>query len=120
MAIEFSTEANLAIFRISGKLEKDEFDLALSKCKALIKTENKIKILAVLEHFKGWKNAGGWDDMSFANENDQYIQKIALVGNPEWHDMAYAFMAKDLRPMPIKFFEENQEKIAVEWINNGR
>ncbi|RLA23255.1 MAG: hypothetical protein DRQ61_04360 [Gammaproteobacteria bacterium] len=117
MPIKFSSEADLAVLRISGKLVKKEFDQALGQCKALIEGNRKIKILAVLENFSGWESADGWDDMSFADENDRYIHKFALVVDAKWHDMAYAFTAKDLRSIPIEFFDGNQEAAARAWLN---
>ncbi len=118
MPLEFSSEANLAVIRISGRLGRAEFDQALGKCEALIKVKRKIKILTVLEGFYGLENADGWEDMSFANKNDQHILKMAVVSDSDWHDTAYLFTAKDLRPMPIEFFEEGEEQVAREWLNS--
>ncbi|MBL4744138.1 MAG: STAS/SEC14 domain-containing protein [Cycloclasticus sp.] len=118
MSLVFSAETDLAVIRVSGTLGKAEFDQMLIECKALIKVKRKIKILSVIENFNGWENADGWDDMSFSDENDKHIQKIAIVGDSKWHGMAYLFTAKDLRPMPIEFFEENEENKARKWLNN--
>ena len=119
MPVKFSAESgNLGVFRVSGKLGLDELEQAQGECEAMIRNVGKIKILAVLDNFQGWEKARGWEDLSFADRNDPYIDKFAIVGNEKWKDLAYAFTAKGLRPVPIEFFADGEETAARQWLTS--
>ena len=119
MTIKFSLEnKNIGIFHVSGKLGKDELEQAQNECEAAIKNFGSIKILVVLDNFQGWEKSKGWEDLSFQERNDPYINKMAIVGDKEWEDLAYAFTVKDLRPVPIEYFGEGQENAARTWLDS--
>ena len=117
MPVNFSIENNnIALFKVSGKLGKDEFEQAQGECETAIKKLGSIKILVILDNFQGWEKEKGWEDFSFAERNDSYIEKMAIVGDKQWEDLTYAFTAKGLRPVPIEYFDAGQESAAHEWL----
>ena len=111
-------EDNLAVFRVSGKLGKDEFDQIQAETESAIHKVGQIKILVLLEDFAGWEAAEGWEDTSFAERNDPYIQKFAIVGDAKWRDLVTLFTLKGLRPVPIEYFEADQQAVAREWLDS--
>jgi len=115
--LEFE-QGNLAVFRVSGQLGKTEFDRAQSECEAMIQKVGKIKMLVLLDNFLGWERAEGWEDMSFTERNDPFIDKLAIVGDAEWRDLVYAFTGKGFRPVSIEYFEGGQEPAARNWLDN--
>jgi SpoIIAA-like len=120
MAIEFELEdaSNIVLINVSEKLGIEELKQSQEKCEAAIKAVGNIKLLVVLSDFHGWEKAKGWEDMSFAEKNDAYIDKIAVVGDKErWEDLVYAFTAKGLRPVPIEFFGNTEILAARGWLN---
>jgi hypothetical protein len=54
--------------------------------------------------------------LSFPERNDPYIEKIAIVGDPQWQDLVYAFTLKGLRPVPIEYFSTDEEFRARQWL----
>jgi hypothetical protein len=119
MPIEFEIESgDLAVLRVSGRLGKVELDRAQSECEKMIKKRGRVKILVLAENFAGWERAEGWDDTSFADRNDPYIEKMAIVGAAKWRDLVYAFTGRGLRPVPIQYFEPDQEGSARQWLGN--
>lgn len=119
MAIEFELEdtSNIVLINVSKKLGIEELKQSQIKCEAAIKAVGNIKLLVVLSDFQGWGKAKGWEDMSFAEKNDAYIDKIAIVGDKErWENLAYAFTCKDLRPVPIEFFGDTEISAARGWL----
>lgn len=119
MPVQFGLEGDIGLFRVSGELKKTELKQVQTECEAEIKKVGKIKILVVLDNFLGWEKGAGWDDWSFAERNDPFISKFAIVGGEKWRDQAFAFTAKGLRPMPIEFFLPSQQAEAREWLNNN-
>ena len=119
MPIEFETESgDLAVFRVSGKLGKVELDRAHGECEGMIKKIGQVKILVLTKNFAGWERTESWDDTSFTDRNDPYIEKIAIVGVAKWRDLVYAFTGRGLRPVPIQYFEPDQEGAARQWLGN--
>jgi hypothetical protein len=119
MPITFSMEpGSLAVFRISGILKKAELDAEQRKLENEIHKLGRLKILVLPDAgFDGWEQNENWADMSFAARHDRHIEKIAIVGGPQWRDMVYAFMGKGLRPEPIRYFDLGQEAAARLWLN---
>ena len=111
-------KGNTGVFHVSGKLAKQELEHAQNACEDVIKKIGNIKLLVILDNFAGWEEAEGWEDTSFAERNDQYIDKIAIVGDEKWRDMAYLFTLKGLRPVAIEFFKPDQEANARVWLND--
>lgn len=117
MAVTWEIESgDLAIITVSGTLEKEEYLRAQQEVESAIEQRGGIRILVLLENFSGWERAEGWDDLSFSDRNDRYIEKIAIVGDRKWQDLVYAFTLKGLRPVPIEYFDSQDKTSALEWI----
>ncbi len=69
-----------------------------------IQRYGKISALFILENFQGWKREGDWGDVSFLIEHDKEIAKIAVVGDEQWRDFVYAFLAKGFRQAAVEYF----------------
>ena len=120
MSIKFELEGDdVAVFCITGKLRLDEFQAAQRKCEEIINKVGQVKILAITSNFEGWEKSEGWGDWSFADKNDPYIKKIAIVGDEQWKDLAIAFSGKGLRPVEIEYFETGKENNARTWISES-
>ena len=119
MSIELEIQNDHVIaFRISGELKIAEFRDAQLRCEEIIKKLGQVKFLIISDNFQGWERTKGWEDWSFAERNDAYIEKIAIVGDPKWKDLVFAFTAKGLRPVSIEFFDSGQEAKARQWLIN--
>lgn len=116
MAIHWSYEDGLVVFYVSGILTKPELDLCQKNAEETIQ-QGQAKILNIVTDFLGWDdNSGDWADLSFGERNDDYIQKMATVGDDKWRDQAAMFTLKGLRKFPIKYFSDGQEKLARLWL----
>ena len=119
MAIEFELEeaSNIVLINVSEKLSIKELKQSQGKCEAAIEAVGNIKILVVLSDFQGWEKAKGWEDISFAEKNDAFIDKIAVVGDKErWEHLVYAFTLKGLRSVLIEFFGHTDISAARKWL----
>lgn len=120
MSIEWKIESgNLGVIHVSGKLGKEEYLSAQHEAEAAIQELGSIRILILLEDFAGWERSEGWEDLSFAQKNDPYIEKMAIVGDPQWEDLVYAFTLKGLRPVPIEYFNTGEESRARDWLESA-
>ncbi len=121
MPIEFELENNhVIIFHVSGTLKKAEFDDAQHQCEEIINKTGHVKFLILTENFEGWERSEGWGDWSFAERNDSFIDKIAVVGDAKWRDSIFAFTGKGFRPVAIEYFDAGQEATARQWLDNAQ
>jgi SpoIIAA-like len=102
--------------RISGELGRPEVSRIQTMAAEAIRRCGKISALFILENFRGWKRAGDWGDMTFLTEHDKDIAKIAVVGEEEWRDLVYAFLAKGFRHAAVEYFVPGEIAKARGWL----
>jgi hypothetical protein len=109
-------EGNLRVLRITGLLKKSEMDAALEAEAKKWKPGTKVKVLVMLEDFKGWERGADWGDVSFLIEHDHQIDKMAIVADPKWEVEALTFAGAGFRQGQVKFFPGNQLALARSWL----
>jgi len=115
-AIFENTEGNVWRLRISGLLKKSEMDAAQAAFTEHFKKEKTIRILAILDRFEGWEKGADWGDMSFMFEHGDNIEKMAIVGDPQWETETLIFSGAGYRRTEIKFFPTGQVAEAEAWL----
>jgi stage II sporulation SpoAA-like protein len=102
--------------KISGELGKPEVGQMQATALDAIRRWGKISALFILDNFHGWKREGDWGDVTFMTEHDKEIAKIAVVGDEEWRDMVYAFLAKGFRQAEVDYFLPADLAKARAWL----
>ena len=105
--------------KISGELGHSEVSQIQAAARAAIRRCGKISALFILEDFQGWKREDAWGDVSFLIEHDKEIAKIAVVGDEQWRDLVYAFLAKGFREAAVEFFLPADLAKARAWLSGG-
>jgi SpoIIAA-like len=105
--------------KISGELDKAEVSQMQTAALEAIRRCGKISALFILDNFRGWKRNGDWGDITFLTEHDKDIAKIAVVGEEEWRDLVYAFLAKGFRQAQVEYFLPGDLAKARAWLNAG-
>ena len=103
--------------KISGELGKSEVSQMQASALHAIRRYGKVSALFILENFQGWKREGEWGDISFLIEHDKEIAKIAVVGEDQWRDSIYAFLAKGFRQAEVEFFLPDDLEKARVWLS---
>lgn len=117
MSIQFELiDENIAQIKVSGVLKFDEFIAVQDACETAIKKLGKIKLLVLAEGFAGWEKGGKWEDTSFQERNDPFVEKFAVVVDEKWKDLVYIFSLKDLRKVSIEFFPAGAIDKARQWL----
>ena len=91
---------NIGKFQVSGLLGKAELEQVQNQCEAAIQKVGNIRILIIVNDFQGWEKTGGWEDLSFPERNDRYIDKFAIVGDDKWMDLAFFVWIRNLIRKP--------------------
>lgn len=110
---------DLLTFRFRGTLTEADLRAAQHAAGSRIRPDDPLRILILLEDFGGWERGGQWDDFSFQAAHDQDIARMAIVGDPQWRDLALLFAARDLRPFPIEYFPAESLADARVWLTAG-
>ncbi len=103
-------------FRISGTLSYAEYAEGQRKVGEILSKQGKGRMLVLLEDFLGTEKEGNWGDISFIMEHDKHIEKLAIVGEKKWQDMALIFTGKGIRRVPIEYFEPADLAKAKAWL----
>jgi len=116
MPIELHHERD-NIFRIDlrAMLRQDEFERCQNEILHEASRVGPVRVLFVLDRFEGWDSKDDWRDLSFFVRHGDAIERIAIVGDERWRDLALMFAAADLRKAPVEYFTEHVE--ARSWLN---
>ena len=117
MPIQWEIEpGKMVVFHISGKITPSEVKILQTDVTPTIKEGTVERVLIILGNFRGWESAPGWEDTSMAEVNDQYISRIAVVGDEKWHEQAMLYLLAGLRPVEITYFSQDDEIAARLWL----
>ena len=115
MAISWEHESeHLLVARITGKLATADIAAFQQAVAPVVKASGQISFLVVLDGFTGWEAGKGWEDTSFADENDEYLSRFAIVGEEQWRDQVLMFSLAGMRPVEIEYF--TAESAARDWL----
>jgi hypothetical protein len=101
--------------RISGKLAQHELAAMQDAVVPLLREHGHARFLILVEDFQGWQQGEDWSDVSFM-ENDPFIEKMAIVGDKQWQELALVFSAQMIRPFPIEYFVPGELDRARAWL----
>lgn len=102
--------------QIRGFLTQAELSAVQKEVIGIIGREGGIRLLILCEDFLGWDKASDWEDVSFQSQSDPYINKMALVGDKKWKDLALMFTGQGFREFPIEYFEPLEIEQARAWL----
>lgn len=76
----------------------------------------KVRFLVLLEGVVGLEKGAEWGDVSFPATYDQFIEKIAIVGEKRMEPAALLFTGKGVRKVAIEFFQPAGLEQARAWL----
>ncbi len=110
---------HLVTARITGRLTQPELWVLQEAAGQVLRQQGKASLLILVEDFEGWQRGGRWDDLTFSMGHDAQIEKLAIVGDRKWEDLALLFAAKGLRNFPIEYFAAQDMAKARAWLNEN-
>jgi hypothetical protein len=104
---------------VSGLLDEEDLHAAHEQVAACIRQQGKVCILVLAHAFEGWSRGGEWNDFALQTQTDPHVEKMAIVAEQRWEDLALLFVAQGLRPFPVEFFPLSELARAREWLLAG-
>ena len=111
-----STANGIITLKISGKLTQPELAAAQNAAAGILRQHGNVRVLVLVDDFQGWEREGDWGDVSFLVENDQYMEKMAIVGDKNWKDLWLIFAGKGFRHCLIEYFQPEEAAKAQAWL----
>jgi hypothetical protein len=111
------TEGSLIAVQISGRLTAEDYEQAwIPRLNDAVEQHGKIRIVVYIdETFDGWDAAALWEDTKFGLTHIREIDKMALVGGPEWIGKLTDLFGS-LVPGSYKSFEVGELEDAYAWV----
>tara|TARA_R110001583_G_scaffold102853_1_gene249487 strand:- start:5033 stop:5395 length:363 start_codon:yes stop_codon:yes gene_type:complete len=109
--------ANVVGFTVSEQLTATDYETVLiPEVESILKQHKKVRILCHLSTaFTGLSAGAIWDDAKFGLGNFNSWEKIAIVTDKEWIELAYDIF-KFAIPCPLQVFVNEQYAEAEFWI----
>ena len=101
---------------IAGTLKKSDFERAQASLREMIRKYGKVRLLVLASDFRGWAREDDWNTLASTAEQDKHLEKIAIVGEQRWEDLALAFTGKGFRPVAIEYFVPADLAKARAWV----
>jgi|SRR5215510_15958711 len=108
--------ANRYCVTISGILRKSELEQVQTTVVQEMERVGKVRLLFILDQFKGWEKGADWGDTSFFDEHSHKVERIAIVGEERWRTDALTFALADMRKSPTQYFLPKDIDRAAVWL----
>jgi universal stress protein A len=107
-------ESHVFAFKITGKLEADDYKIFRPKLDKIFEEEGRpISLLIKLEDFQGWTAQAAWEDLKIGFKYHDDFLRIAIVGEKIWEKLISGF--GDLFTVAdVEYFENESD--ALDWI----
>ena len=107
---------NVLGFKLSGKLHDEDYKHFVPAVDEVLKSHEKVRLLALFQDFHGWDAHALWDDIKFAAGHFSKFERIAMVGDKKWEE----WMAKVCKPFTaatVKYFDAGELDAAWAWVS---
>ena len=109
------SEDNVAVIRVSGTLQKEDYQDILQYLKQRIDQFGDICILFEMKDFEGWKPKALWEDVKFDVKYNRAMKRAAMVGDKKWEEWLTK-LAAPFAHAEVKYFEMAQREEALKWV----
>jgi ubiquinone/menaquinone biosynthesis C-methylase UbiE len=121
MAIKLEEKQDGKVLEIAltGKLAKRDYEKFVPVVERLVKRRGKIRIQVAMHDFHGWTGGALWEDTKFAVHHFGDIERLAVVGEKQWH-RGMAMFCRPFTRAAIRYFEHAAVDEARAWIERER
>lgn len=117
MAVTLTREAG-RVFRldVSGVVGREDLVQAQQKVADAIGREGPIRLLVLVNRFKGFSAGRTIADMDFYQTYGDRIDRIAIVADDRWREQMMLFAGAGLRRSAVEFYVRGAISLAREWL----
>ena len=112
--IELCEEGKFIQLAITGRLEKEDYDMFVPEIDQQIKRYGKVNMLVELIDFHGWTAGAAWEDTKFGVRHFNDIERLAIVGDKTW-EKGMAYFCKVFTLAKVCYFDLSERDKAEAW-----
>lgn len=109
---------DLVAFRISGSVDRHDYDVMFPLLQERIRQHGKIRVYAEVHEVADESLRALWEDIEIEidMEHASDFSKVAVVGEEKWIDWINV-MVRPFTTAEVKYFDFSQVQPAWEWVN---
>ena len=107
---------DLVAFRITGHVDKRDYDVMLPLLDERIKQHGKIRVYAEVQFVEDFSIRALWEDIRYDFTHAADFSRVAIVGDQKWLDWV-TLAAKPFTTAEVKYFDFSQREQAWAWIH---
>ena len=112
------SKGDVVAFRISGNIDKNDYNVMLPVLEEKIKQHGKIRVYAEVQDVEAYTLRALYEDVKFDIKHAANFSRAAIVGDRAWIDWL-TVMARPFTTANVKYFDFSQRDAAWEWIHKG-
>jgi SpoIIAA-like len=106
---------NLVAIRLTGTLEKQDYDRLVPVLEGKIHQFGKIDLYWEMDAVQGWQPGGLWEEIKFDIKHANSFRKVAIVGDKQWEKWI-AQLIKPFTTAEVRYFDVHQKEQAMAWL----
>jgi hypothetical protein len=104
-------------FRLTGSVDKSDYDVMLPILEEKIKQYGKISVYAELQDTEDLSLRALWEDLKFDFRHASDFSKAAIVGDQKWLDWL-TVMASPFTSAKVRYFGFINRDQALDWVKS--
>ena len=100
---------------LKGRVSTEEFDSVASKLEAFIQRHGQVRVLEIIKNFEGMDAVAFWHDIKFSLRHLNDFSRMAVVCNPDTHDL-WSSLVAPFMSCTVEHFVPGQEEAARDWL----
>lgn len=108
---------NFLVCRVSGWLTKEDYDAAVPELENALKLARQpLRLMIILEDFRGWDLAALWEDLKFDVAHGDDFGRVAVIGESSFQEWATR-LSKPFFGSEMRFYDVSDRARARAWLS---
>lgn len=116
--VEETSVGKIVTLKFKKSLDKEDYDEFVPQIESQIKDGASIRLVVELHDFEGWTAGALWEDTKFAVNHFNDIERLAVVGDPQW-ETGVAVFVKPFTAANVRYFDMKNLEQAHQWIRKA-
>lgn len=111
---------NYLVLRVSGTLTRADYEAAVPELENELQLHAApLRLMVVLEDFRGWDIAGLWQELKFDVQHGSDFGRIAVLGDSALEEWG-ALLSKPFFGSEVRYFDMGDRDAASAWLSEPR
>lgn len=110
------SDSNRLGFLASGRLTDNDYkSFLIPEVRRALDQHDSIRLLFLLEGFRGWELQAAWDELTFGLEINQRVERVAVIGEQKW-ERWMVLLSRPFTHGEVQYYNLSQTEQAWQWL----